>query len=119
MTEKATTGHSLGDRHRKGGEHHDPGCDPGALAGGISLKLRGQPVRYHLSSLSSGLVVLPPASPTCSLCRNHKVVPWDKEETGEIQILLFGGGGAFHLILPTVTRRKPTLIVLPAGFLLY
>lgn len=94
MTEKATTGHSLGDRYRKGREHHDPGCDPGALAGGISLKLRGQPVWYHLSSLFSGLIVLPPASPTCSLCRNHKVVPWDKEETGEIQILLFGGGGS-------------------------
>lgn len=118
MAENATTGHSLWERYRNGGEHHDPGCDPGVLTGGLSLKLRDQPVWYHLSIVSSGFIVLPPASPTCSLCRNHKVVPWDKRETGETQILLFGRGGASHLILPTVTRRKPTLIVLPAGFLL-
>lgn len=42
-----------------------------------------------------GFIVLSSASTTCSPCRNHQVVLWDKEETGKTQILCLGVRGHF------------------------
>lgn len=122
MTEKATKGHSLGERHRHGGGHHDPGV----LAGGIRLKLRGQSVWYRLSNLSSASLSCPLPAPLAPHAETTKWYLGIRRKLGKPRFYCLGGERTFqiifytssHLILPTVTRRKLTLIVLPAGFLL-
>lgn len=97
MAEKATTSHSLGERYRNGGEHHDPKCDPGVLTGGVSLKLRGQPVWYHLSSVSSGSLSCPLPAPLAPYAETTKWYLGIKRKLGKLRFYCLGVGEHFKL----------------------
>lgn len=109
---------------RNGPEQHGPGHDPAGLAGGRSLRLRAGLLGTTLAvSLPASLSCPPPASLVAHVGTTEQCVRLGRNWGNPDSIIW--GWGAFqtvlhissHLILPTVTRRKLKLIVLPPGFL--